>query len=109
DSHFPRAIYGLGPYITDYPEQALLACIVQNWCAHCLSHAADLDHPSAPRSHEQADTVMEGCTLKELCDEFGIVGDIIAFTTGFPCTDIHELISMDLLGLAERIASKIWV
>jgi len=32
DGHFRRAIYGLGPYIADYPEQALLACIVQGWC-----------------------------------------------------------------------------
>lgn len=33
DGHFRRAIYGIGPYIADYPEQALLACIVQGWCA----------------------------------------------------------------------------
>jgi hypothetical protein len=33
DGHFRRAVYGLGPYIADYPEQALLACIVQGWCA----------------------------------------------------------------------------
>ena len=32
DGHFRRVIYGLGPYIADYPEQALLACIVQGWC-----------------------------------------------------------------------------
>ena len=32
DGHFHRAIYNLGPYIADYPEQALLACIVQDWC-----------------------------------------------------------------------------
>jgi hypothetical protein len=32
DGHYRRAIYGLGPYIADYPEQALLACIVQGWC-----------------------------------------------------------------------------
>jgi hypothetical protein len=32
DGHFRRVIYGLGPYITDYPEQALLGCIVQGWC-----------------------------------------------------------------------------
>jgi hypothetical protein len=32
DGHFRRAIYGLGPYIADYPEQVLVACIVQNWC-----------------------------------------------------------------------------
>jgi hypothetical protein len=29
DWHYRRAIYG---YIADYPEQALLACIVQGWC-----------------------------------------------------------------------------
>jgi hypothetical protein len=33
DGYFQRVIYGLGPYIADYPEQALLACIVQGWCA----------------------------------------------------------------------------
>ena len=32
DGHFWRVIYGLGSYIADYPEQALLACIVQGWC-----------------------------------------------------------------------------
>ncbi len=32
DGHYRRTIYGLGPYIADYPEQALLACIVQGWC-----------------------------------------------------------------------------
>jgi len=32
DRHFRRVIYGIGPYIADYPEQVLLACIVQNWC-----------------------------------------------------------------------------
>ena len=32
DGHFRRVIYGVGPYIADYPEQALLVCIVQGWC-----------------------------------------------------------------------------
>jgi len=32
DGHFRRVIYGLGPYIADYPEQALLASVVQGWC-----------------------------------------------------------------------------
>lgn len=32
DGHFRRAIYGLGPYIGDYPEQSQLACVVQGWC-----------------------------------------------------------------------------
>ena len=32
DGHFRKVIHGLGPYIADYPEQALLGCIVQGWC-----------------------------------------------------------------------------
>ncbi|KIM51856.1 hypothetical protein SCLCIDRAFT_33120 [Scleroderma citrinum Foug A] len=32
DGHYRRVIYGFGPYIADYEEQALLACIVCNWC-----------------------------------------------------------------------------
>jgi hypothetical protein len=32
DGHLRRVIYGVGPYIADYPEQALLACVVQGWC-----------------------------------------------------------------------------
>jgi hypothetical protein len=33
DGHYRRIIYCLGPYIADYPEQVLLSCIVQGWCA----------------------------------------------------------------------------
>ena len=33
DGHFQRIIWGIGPYIIDYPEQVLLACVVKNWCA----------------------------------------------------------------------------
>jgi hypothetical protein len=32
DGQFRRAIYGLGPYIADYPEQCLIASVVQMWC-----------------------------------------------------------------------------
>ncbi|KAJ6583496.1 hypothetical protein DFH09DRAFT_1245834 [Mycena vulgaris] len=101
DGHFRRVIYGLGPYGTDYPEQALLPSIVQNWRPRCLSPMNDLDRPSVNRSHEHTDALMESFTLKELWDDFGIVGDLIPclqpFTTHFPRADIHELISMDLL------------
>lgn len=32
DKHYRRAIYELGPFIADYPEQVVLAGIVQGWC-----------------------------------------------------------------------------
>jgi hypothetical protein len=40
DGHFRKAVYGLGPYIADYPEQVWLSAIVQGWCpkyVDCLS------------------------------------------------------------------------
>ncbi len=33
DGHFRHVIFGFGLYIADYPEQVMLARIVQNWCA----------------------------------------------------------------------------
>lgn len=32
DGHYRRAIFELGPFIADYPEQVMLAGIVQGWC-----------------------------------------------------------------------------
>jgi len=32
DGHYQCVVYGLGLYIADYPEQVLLACVVQGWC-----------------------------------------------------------------------------
>ena len=32
DGHFRHAIFSLGPYIADYPEQVWLAAIISNWC-----------------------------------------------------------------------------
>lgn len=32
NNHCYRVIYSIGPYIADYPEQALLSCVVQGWC-----------------------------------------------------------------------------
>jgi hypothetical protein len=32
DGYFRRAIYGLGPHISDYPEQVLLTWLISGWC-----------------------------------------------------------------------------
>ncbi|KIK76929.1 hypothetical protein PAXRUDRAFT_168379 [Paxillus rubicundulus Ve08.2h10] len=32
DGHFGHMIFGIGPYITDYPEQVLSSGTVQGWC-----------------------------------------------------------------------------
>ncbi|KAH9960987.1 hypothetical protein BJV74DRAFT_871953 [Russula compacta] len=97
DGHFHRIIYGLGLYIADYPEQALLACIVQGWCPKCTAPANNLDAESGRRSHAHTDALLEQYSLKILWDDYGIVGNIIPFTAGFPRADIHELLCSDLL------------
>jgi hypothetical protein len=94
DGHYRRAIYGLGPYIADYPEQAFLACIVQGWCPKyvyihlCISYyqcnfcrcTIPLNRPDAlgvRRSHEHTEALAEVLELGVLWDEYGLVGDII--------------------------------
>lgn len=32
DGHHRGALYVLGPYMADYPEQAAIASIVNGWC-----------------------------------------------------------------------------
>ncbi|KAJ6552100.1 hypothetical protein DFH09DRAFT_1167844, partial [Mycena vulgaris] len=98
DGHYRRAIYGLGPYIADYPEQVWLAAIVQNWCPKCDANPHHLDSPGARRrSHEKTDFLIPCFNPGTLWDDFGIRADVVPFTHGFPRADIHELLSPDLL------------
>ena len=32
DGYFHHAVYDIGPFLADYPEQVILAGIVQGWC-----------------------------------------------------------------------------
>ena len=98
DGYFRRVIYGLGPYIADYPEQALLACIISGWCPksvyiiylicyvsmpdyRCTADQSNLDSdPNAVlRSHEHtaAAQVVYQDNLKGLWDGYGVVGELI--------------------------------
>ncbi|GLB39454.1 hypothetical protein LshimejAT787_0606160 [Lyophyllum shimeji] len=57
----------------------------------------DLDTTAGRRSQKLTEALLEGCTLTELWDDYGIVGDLIPFTASFPRADIHELLAPDLL------------
>ncbi|KAF8870790.1 hypothetical protein CPB84DRAFT_1692758 [Gymnopilus junonius] len=92
DGHFRRAIFSLGPYIADYPEQVWLATIVSNWCPKCDAKPDNLDDPSSHRrSHEKTDYLIKNFDPGILWD------DPQPFTHSFPHADIHELLSPDLL------------
>ncbi|KAF7983491.1 hypothetical protein HWV62_21806 [Athelia sp. TMB] len=98
DGHFRRVIYDLAAFIADYPEQVLLAGIVQNWCPKCTAPSTDLDGGLAGmRTRESTQALMDTLDSKRLWDEYGIDDDIIPFTFDFPRADIHEILSPDLL------------
>lgn len=96
DGHYRRVIYGLGPYIADYPEQALLTCVVQGWCpryvvsavhpvklgpdvlsVRCTAPFNDLDSGCGRRSHELTRTLLDAFDLKTLWEDYGVIGDIV--------------------------------
>ncbi|KAI6020741.1 hypothetical protein BKA83DRAFT_4464457 [Pisolithus microcarpus] len=104
DRHYHHVVFSLGPYIADYEEQVLLACIVRGWCVKCLAMKQELEGDALYRSCEHVEVLIEEFDLKNLWDEYGIVGNLIVsffqcqpFTSSFPCADIYELISPDIL------------
>lgn len=90
-------IWGIGPYIADYPEQVLLSCIVQGWCARyvdfplstlllqlcllrCRAASNQLDNSEdvyERRSRDHTDFLATKCEMGVLYDNYGIIGDII--------------------------------
>ncbi|KAF7965204.1 hypothetical protein HWV62_45085 [Athelia sp. TMB] len=85
DGHYRRAIFSLGPYIADYPEQ-------------CLTPNDALGEPNfILRRDDHARTLIEEFEILECWDNWGIVSDVVPFTDGFPRASIYELLAPDLL------------
>ncbi|KAL0565589.1 hypothetical protein V5O48_016435 [Marasmius crinis-equi] len=98
DGHFRRVIYGLGPYIADYPEQVWLSGIVSGWCAKCTNPPDQLDRPNANRrTTKKTEFIVQKFDPGIAWDDYGIRSDVVPFTVDFPRADIHELLSPDLL------------
>ncbi|KAI0669487.1 hypothetical protein C8Q78DRAFT_1070632 [Trametes maxima] len=99
DGHYRKVFYGLGPYIANYLEQALLTCIVQNWCPICTADQKDLNGQSRCilRARDHTEELIEKFELGKLWDEYGIIGDIVPFTNDFPRADIYQLIAPNIL------------
>ncbi|KAI0313865.1 hypothetical protein OF83DRAFT_1208258 [Amylostereum chailletii] len=115
DGHFRRIIFDLGPIIADYPEQVMLAGIVQGWCGwfvvgsgaqqawfayiehRCDAQNSDLDGEAVLRTREMTDYMVEAFSSQELWDNFGIDDEVVPFTNDFPRADIHELLAPDIL------------
>ncbi|TFY53155.1 hypothetical protein EVJ58_g9608 [Rhodofomes roseus] len=78
--HYRRAIYGLGPNLLDYPEQALSAGVVYGWCITCPGDHKNLDEglSQGRRTREHRELLINSLDEKTLCDDYGIISDIIA-------------------------------
>ena len=89
-------VWGIGPYITDYPEQVLLACVVQGWCPKCvniffrdallhifitrcqaLKGDLDSDLSQFLRTREFTDGLIERLPDKALWGNYGIVSPVV--------------------------------
>jgi Plavaka transposase len=98
DGHFRRVIYGIGPYIADYPEQVFLSCCVSGWCpkyvflffdfiasngdiTRCTAHYTDLDGEGGRRTREHTELLVRELELGVLWDEYSLVGDVVVSTT----------------------------
>ncbi|KAI0362819.1 hypothetical protein OH77DRAFT_1442803 [Trametes cingulata] len=97
DGHYRRAIFELGPFIADYPEQVYLAGIVQGWCPKCLARPEDLAEGEDPRTRALTDELRATYDADMLWNAFGVVEGVTPFTRYFPRADIHELLTPDLL------------
>jgi hypothetical protein len=114
DGHFRRVVFGLGPFIADYPEQVMLAGVKQGWCPRyvlylsiinichkyhfsCTALPTDIDGAASVRRNELTDALLEEFDSTMLWDAYGIDAEIVPFMRDFPRADIHELLSSDLL------------
>ncbi|KAG1812062.1 uncharacterized protein BJ212DRAFT_1448197 [Suillus subaureus] len=96
-SSLAKMLETLKPGMTKLEVQALLACIVQNWCSKCTTPADSLNDTYGGHSHDHTKVLVEEFKLGVLWDEYSLVGDIVPFTNYFPCADIHKLLSPDIL------------
>ncbi|KAG2743057.1 hypothetical protein P692DRAFT_20878964 [Suillus brevipes Sb2] len=97
DGHYRRVIYDLAAYIADYPEQLMVAGIVQNWCAKCTALPEHLDGVGGRRTREFMHTLVDTLSPGHLWDQYGIDSDIVPFTYDFPRADIYAMLTPDLL------------
>ncbi|KAF8804851.1 hypothetical protein BYT27DRAFT_7225140 [Phlegmacium glaucopus] len=97
DGHFRRMIFDLGPFIANYPEQVMLAGVLQNWCPRCTALPPDIDGAAGPRTNALTDVLLATFDMTTLHEEYRVDGPVVPFTRDFPCADIYELISSDLL------------
>ncbi|KAN0140196.1 hypothetical protein V8E53_002092 [Lactarius tabidus] len=92
DRQFHHTIFGLGPYIVDYPEQVWLGGI------RCNALPENMVTRVGYRwMHEKTDYLVKKFDSRTVWDSFGIYEDVVPLTHSFPQANIHKLLAPDLL------------
>ncbi|OCH84975.1 hypothetical protein OBBRIDRAFT_807869 [Obba rivulosa] len=77
NGHFHHVIFGLGPFIGDYPKQSLILSTVQGWCPKCIAAPPNLENRNRlPRTREYIDLLVNNLQLLQAWDCYGAVTDI---------------------------------
>lgn len=98
----------LACYVTDYPEQCLVACAKYGTCPKCQSPASELgsNMPGEPRTQAWTMGVIKDAKAKSrnlhqfhsLCQSKGVSGTVQRpFWNGFPYFNIHLSMTPDVL------------
>jgi hypothetical protein len=94
DGHFRRVVYDLIAFIADYPEQVMLAGVVQGWCPklvslsnclgqsdadaiRCTASPDNLDVNATRRMHALTDGLTQVLDSKTLWTDHGIDDSVI--------------------------------
>ena len=100
NGHFWYIIYGLGPYIVDYPEQVFLTCCITGWCIKYIffiqstwPHYSSLwtttdvmhtgitfDKGGERYTWEHMELLVQQLELGILWDKYGLVSDVVVST-----------------------------
>ncbi|KAG1863685.1 hypothetical protein F4604DRAFT_1882171 [Suillus subluteus] len=75
----------------DYLEQVVLSCIVSNWCTKSRCEDAQL------RAQIVTYILCDNVDFSTLWYQWDVDAGIVPFTNDYPCADIHELLSPDIL------------
>lgn len=95
DHHFRRTIYGLGPHITDYPEQLVAAGVVYGWCVTYISFLANA------RAHTNSVLVVTLIPRTSITQQ-------PSFAHGTSCWRSSKLRMMMCYGLAMELSLTFW-
>lgn len=76
DRHYRGVVFEIRPFIADYPEQVILASIVQGWCPKCLASPDHLEYSGEPRCRGLHEMLRESFDSDIIWFTFGIVAGI---------------------------------